>query len=78
MDQAVPYSVDGRRWEARLYYPDFLLPDFGIYLDPKNPWGMERDAGKMAAVSRLIDVRYGSLETIFRVIEEIHHGRRPN
>jgi hypothetical protein len=32
------------------YYPDFYLPCFDLYLDPKNPWQQEKDAYKLARV----------------------------
>jgi len=31
--KSLPYEIDGKK---RKYFPDFLLVDYGIYLDPKN------------------------------------------
>ena len=32
------------------YHPDFFLPDFGIYLDPKNSYCIQRDKEKIKNV----------------------------
>lgn len=32
---------------GRKYYPDFYLPDFDIYLDPKNPFLQKKDKEKI-------------------------------
>ncbi len=32
------------------YYPDFFLPDYDLYLDPKNPYAQVRDAYKIEDV----------------------------
>jgi hypothetical protein len=34
----------------RKYYPDFYLSSYNVYLDPKNPYLMEKDARKIALV----------------------------
>jgi hypothetical protein len=36
---------DGNK--KRFYYPDFYLPEQNMYLDPKNPFCMERDKNKL-------------------------------
>lgn len=33
--------------ERRRYYPDFYLPDYDVYLDPKNAYLIEQDAHKI-------------------------------
>lgn len=33
--------------KKRFYYPDFYLPEQNMYLDPKNPFCMERDKNKL-------------------------------
>lgn len=47
--------------KERLYYPDFYLPALNLYLDPKNPTAMKKDAFKMAQVSKLVDILYGNV-----------------
>lgn len=55
----------------RLYYPDFYLPDYDLYLDPKNPYCMEKDQEKMEVVSQKINLEYGHLNKILDKITEI-------
>jgi hypothetical protein len=37
--------------QTRRYIPDFFLPDYRIYLDPKNPYLMRKDRRKIELVS---------------------------
>lgn len=53
----------------RLYYPDFYVPEWGIYLDPKNPYCMEQDREKMQVMSYQINLVYGPLEVILDFIK---------
>lgn len=46
------------------YFPDFYLPDWKVYLDPKNPYCMEQDKEKMAAISKSVDIVFGDLQLI--------------
>lgn len=48
----------------RLYYPDFYLPDFNLYLDPKNPTALALTIDKMLIVEKLIPILYGDKEMI--------------
>lgn len=41
------YTLDSKR---KSYYPDFYLDDFGVYLDPKNPYKYKLDKSKLNAV----------------------------
>jgi len=36
--------------EKHTYHPDFFLPDFNVYLDPKNSYCIERDKEKIKRV----------------------------
>lgn len=56
--------VDSLVNKERLYYPDFFLPEYNVYLDPKNPTAMKFDHYKMTIVSSLIPIVYGDLEII--------------
>jgi hypothetical protein len=38
------------------YYPDFFLPEFGVYLDPKNPYLMIKDSIKLQNASEINDI----------------------
>ena len=34
------------------YFPDFFLPDFDLYLDPKNPYAVEVQKDKIAILKK--------------------------
>lgn len=53
------------------YYPDFYLPEYDLYLDPKNPWCVERDREKLEKVSAMIALEYGSLDRIIGLIDQL-------
>lgn len=53
---------DGER--HRLYYPDFFLPNVGLYLDPKNPTCLSHSIDKMIIVSSIIPLWYGDITTM--------------
>lgn len=42
---------------AHRYYPDFYLPAFEVYLDPKNDYLRRKDAAKIAAVEQQCSVK---------------------
>lgn len=48
----------------RLYYPDFYLPSLDLYLDPKNPFCLQKDKAKMVEVSKKVSIVYVDLELI--------------
>ena len=53
-----------------LYYPDFYLPDYKIYLDPKNPLVMEIDKEKLNILINInkINLIYGHINKIEKSI----------
>jgi len=53
------------------YYPDFFLPNYNLYLDPKNPYCMDRDEEKMKKVSQKLDIKFGSLEKVIGVVNNL-------
>lgn len=57
----------------RRYYPDFYLPDFNVYLDPKNKYLMEKDREKIEAAQREnnIVVIWGLRESILSYLESL-------
>jgi hypothetical protein len=61
-------SNDGK---SRLYYPDFYLTDYDMYLDPKNPHCMEVGKEKMEKVSTCINIIYGDISIIKNYIESV-------
>ena len=62
------YDDEGK---SHLYYPDFYLKEHDIYLDPKNPYCMEKDKVKMKKISDIVTLKYGSLEYILEYIEKV-------
>jgi hypothetical protein len=66
--------VDDRVNKERLYYPDFYLPDFNLYLDPKNGTAMKKEAHKMGAVEKLIPIIYGELTMIKERLTELSNS----
>lgn len=59
---------DEHSQKTRLYYPDFYLPKHNLYLDPKNPYGMKRDKYKMSQVSQIIDIFYGDINYLKKMV----------
>lgn len=59
--------VDSNQKE-RLYFPDFYLPKTDVYLDPKNPYCMEKDKEKLEVVSKNIKLVYGHIDHIKQYI----------
>lgn len=39
------------------YYPDFYLPDYDLYLDPKNPWERQKGAYKLEQIKKHHSIR---------------------
>lgn len=57
--------------KSHLYYPDFYLPKYNLFLDPKNSWGISKSLDKMNIVSKLINLEYGSLDKIKDIINNL-------
>ena len=51
--EPIQYELDGK---TRNYFPDFYLPDYDLYLDPKNSYCREQQKEKLIAVTRLINL----------------------
>lgn len=54
--------------KTRRYFPDFYLPTYDRYLDPKNPYCMKRDEEKLKIISSMVDIIYGDKEMIKETI----------
>lgn len=57
--------------KERLYYPDFYLTDYDLYLDPKNPYCMKQDVEKMRIVSKSINLVFGHIDVILDKIDSL-------
>lgn len=53
-----------RKGKNRRYFPDFYLPDYDLYLDPKNEYCMEIDKDKLECVGKKINLISGDVELI--------------
>ena len=52
-ENPIPYvSSDGK---TRNYFPDFYLPDYDIYLDPKNPIAINVQQDKLVVLKSMMD-----------------------
>lgn len=67
-----PIPWTDKKNKTRLYYPDFYLPEYNLYLDPKNPYCMELDKTKMEEISKKVSIEYGDIQKIKRCIGAIH------
>jgi len=61
------------KWEdsfgkVRRYFPDFYLPKYDLYLDPKNPHAMVSDKEKIEKVSEKVKLIVGNVEYIISEI----------
>lgn len=53
------------------YFPDFYLPDYNVYLDPKNPIVISKQQEKLEIVSKMITLVYGDLTNIKNYVEQL-------
>ena len=69
----IPYTIDN---QLHHYYPDFYLPDYDVYLDPKNSYVVKQNAEKLAAVfsEHKIVLFYGERKNIIEKLEEHMKG----
>lgn len=56
-----PLKWINNRGENKLYYPDFYLPKYDLFLDPKNPYCMEIDKEKMEFFSKKYQIIFGDI-----------------
>lgn len=59
--------------KKRRYYPDFYLPKYDVYLDPKNSYKLKLDMVKLTAVQdeNKIVIFYGTVEDIIQKILQL-------
>lgn len=56
--------------KERLYYPDFYLKDYDLYVDPKNPYCMKRDAYKMQYIENRNNIIYGDVQYLLNDLKQ--------
>lgn len=54
-----PISWIDSKNKQRLYFPDFYIPAYNVYLDPKNPFVISEQAEKLSAITKLVTLLYG-------------------
>lgn len=64
-----------KRNKKRKYFPDFYLPDYNLYLDPKNPFIIQLQQEKLSYISTRINLFYGNLSEILNKIKNLVEHR---
>lgn len=61
-------DIDNKK---RRYHPDFYLPEYNLYLDPKNKFLMKKDQFKIKQVIKEnnINLIFGSLDDVIRQLQ---------
>ena len=54
--------------KVRLYFPDFYLPNFALYVDPKNPYCMEQDREKIKAIKDQVFLICGEVTAVLHAL----------
>lgn len=49
--EPIPYILNGKQHH---YFPDFFLPDYDVYLDPKNSFVMKQQLEKITIISNSV------------------------
>lgn len=62
--------------KTRYYFPDFYLPDYNLYLDPKNPYCMDKDIKKMKYFEDKINIVYGDIYKVLEIINNLNNFPR--
>lgn len=55
------YDLSGKEHK---YFPDFYLPEYALFVDPKNPAVIEKQKEKLEIVSKQISLLYGDIEEL--------------
>jgi hypothetical protein len=64
-DAIVWYDQKGK---PHKYFADFYLPEFNLYLDPKNRIVVEKQQEKLDALVGSVDLIYGTPQEIFDAV----------
>lgn len=55
----------------RKYFPDFYLPEYNVYLDPKNSYQIQISQEKLEIISQHVTLKYGTVEDIKDWVDKI-------
>lgn len=57
--------------KLKRYYPDFYLPDYNVYLDPKNPYRLKQDQQKLEQVVLKINLIVGDVNLVIAKVKHL-------
>jgi hypothetical protein len=60
-----------KKGKKRKYFPDFYLPKYDVYLDPKNPYQISISLDKLEYISSRYKLVYGEVDHIKSTILEL-------
>ena len=66
---------EDNRGKQHRYFPDFYLPEYNIYLDPKNEYCIEHQKEKLEVVQTLITLIYGTPEHVIKTITTYNRSK---
>jgi len=66
-----PLRWKNNEGKDKLYYPDFYLPKYDLFLDPKNPHCMEIDKEKIEFFSKNYKIIFGNIEYLIDELKKI-------
>jgi hypothetical protein len=66
-----PLKWKNNKEEDKLYYPDFYIPKYDLFLDPKNPYCMEIDREKMEWISKRHKIIFGDVNYLIGELNKI-------
>lgn len=55
----------------RNYFPDFYLPDYDLYLDPKNEYRVLTTLEKLKSIQKVIRLEYGPVDYLKSIIQNL-------
>lgn len=55
--------------EKKYYFPDFYLPEYDLYIDPKNKYCLTKDIEKLENISKMVKIIYGDIDEIINKIK---------
>lgn len=64
-NNGITYTTD----KTHKYYPDFYLPKFNVYFDPKNDYRIKTTRPELDAISKIITLHYGNVPYLKIVLQ---------
>lgn len=57
--------------KVRRYFPDFYLPKYDVYLDPKNKHAEKVQKEKLIEVKKIVTLYYGTVEYLIDIVQSL-------